>query len=136
MNTQSFQNWESRLYGVICEIGEMSNGDAKALVEAQGGKIQALFDAGKTPQEAAAILLQKAKSIDDYGWEELHSFHMQMYPDDLILTTPASESQVKELWEEFIEKEWPDQNFDQFITDKTGLPAISSCLNRDLALIL
>ena len=67
--------------------------------------------------------------IEEYkrvpSWEVLSVYRYAIYPNQLAITTDASEEVVEKCWDEFREISDPQENFDEYITRTTGCFAIS-----------
>jgi len=49
--------WETQMLHALCEVGELCNGDAQAIAEAQADRVDRLYGAGMAPADAADQLL-------------------------------------------------------------------------------
>lgn len=89
----------------------------------------------------------KMKSLEDYTWDQLHSFRYENYPYRMVVVSPLSYEEVKEDFNEYISeltnlaaqcndcvvskdecKQCNPYNkrFETFLSEKRGVPAISA----------
>jgi hypothetical protein len=78
----------------------------------------------------ASILMsfKEPKTITEYSWEKLNSYRFDIYPINLVITTPLSQPIVEKLWNEWSAMDDTKVNLDDYIKERTGAPCIASLL--------
>lgn len=98
---------------------------------AENGRVTSTYDLVSRIEYFLRSRDPKQDSIVDYCWEDLHCYKYNPYPNTLIVTTPATPDQVKQVYDKFQAME-NTVSFAEFITKETGLPAITGCIVHEL----